>query len=365
MNSSSDMTLSSSSIVFVINTLKVGGAAKMIKYVANLSTEWFGNVHLITLYDDTHDTQLDSNILQHSLNINRHSLFWRWKAICQIRDRIKKIKPTIVCTFVSDVCVLSRIATLGINTKVVSAERGDPFTLGKLWGFLVSWTYRLSDYCFFQLEQARDYFGSTVIQKSFVIPNVFEPQYNYVNTEIRNKTIVSAGRFVEEKRYDVLINAYSIVRTKYPEYKLIIYGDGPYREKYEQLVMSLGISDYVFFPGYVKNVSQSIVNDGIFVLSSRYEGIPNSLIEALSVGIPCVATDCTPGGPAFLTMNGKNGILIPVDDVEAMAKAIEQIIASPQLQEELSARGPLILSYLSPDRVSKMWKNAFLTIISK
>ena len=144
---------------------------------------------------------------------------------------------------------------------------------------------------------------------------------------------------------------------------MILYGEGPFLEQYKQQAERLGISGLIEYPGYVKGVAKAIREDGVFVLSSRYEGIPNSLIEALSIGIPCVSTDCTPGGPRFLTKDGNNGLLVPVDDVDAMADSINTIIENAELANRLSELGPTILSELSDDVISKKWIEAFGSIL--
>lgn len=354
------------SILFVINYLDLGGAGKMIKYVANLTSKHIGNVFMLTLYETDRSSSLNPGITHKSLGLeNKGGLIERCKLIRGIRKVVKTDKPDVVCSFVSDICYSTRLATLGLKAKIVSAERGDPFTLPFIWKKLMGWTYRNSDYCFFQLPKARDFFGNKVARKSFVIPNVYIPE-NSITPYYgeRKKTIVSAGRFVAEKRYETLISAFAQVHKAHPEYTMIIYGEGPYLEQYKQQAEFLGIAELIEYPGYVKGVARTIREDGIFVLSSRYEGIPNSLIEALSVGIPCVSTDCTPGGPRFLTKDGKNGLLVPVDDVDAMAAAINVIIEDKELAKRLSATGPSIIDELSDDTISKKWLDAFETILN-
>lgn len=354
------------SILFVINYLDLGGAGKMIKYVANLSARHIGDVTMLTLYEKERSSDLNTEISYISLGLeNRGGLIERYKLIRGIRKVIKNEKTDAVCSFVSDICYTTRLATLGLKVKVLSAERGDPFTLPFIWKKLMGWTYRNSDYCFFQLPKARDFFGKEVAGKSFVIPNVFIPE-NGITPYYgeRKKTIVSAGRFVAEKRYETLISAFAKVHNEHPEYKMILYGEGPFLEQYKQQAESLGIAGLIEYPGYVRGVAKTIREDGIFVLSSRYEGIPNSLIEALSVGIPCVSTDCTPGGPRFLTKDGKNGLLVPVDDVDAMATAINAIIEDKELARRLSENGPTIIDELSDETISKKWLDAFETILN-
>lgn len=359
------MVLSDKAILFVVSQLRVGGAAKMIKYVANLCVSHFGSVTMMSYLDDYTPDDLNPGIkrIDLGLKINRIPL-WRIKALVKHRRVLKKGKYDIVCTFLPDMSLMSRLAALGLNTIVVSSERGDPFEFSELWKRLMGWCYAHSDYCFFQLEKARDFFGERVAKHSFVIPNPYVPIEGVTPFDgNRKKTVVSAGRFADQKRFDILIQAFAMVHKLHPEHRLVLYGDGDCKKMYLDLSQKLGIEDYVDFPGYVKNVAYCIREDGIFVLSSDYEGIPNSLIEAMSVGLPCVATDCTPGGPDYLTNSGKRGLLVPIRDTDAMAKAICRIIEDPVLADSLSKEAAKIVEVLDVEGINKMWIEAFTQMI--
>ena len=355
------------SILFIINDLDLGGAGKMMKYVINISSAWFKKVSLIEVYAKEASKEIPESVKTFPLGIEAKGVLgFRYKIIKSVRNIVKREKPDLVLTFVSDMCVNSRIATLGLNTIVCSADRGDPYTETFPWTILTPWAFNKSDYCFFQLDKARDAYSTKVQNKGFVIPNVFiaKPGNTPYSGE-RRKTIVSAGRFVVEKGYDVLIKVFAKVHEKHPEYTMTIYGEGPFIDQYHKLAQELGVDDFITYPGYVKDVAASVREDGVFVLPSRYEGIPNSLIEALSVGVPCVSTDCTPGGPMFLTKGGKNGLIVPVDDVDAMTNAVLRIIENPQLAKELEAKGPEIVNDLKDEVINKMWFNAFSQIFEK
>lgn len=360
-----DNCLKDKKILFVVSQLKVGGAAKMIKYVANLCASHFESVTMMSYVDDFTPEDLHPAIKRIDLGINIHKIpTWRLKALVRHRKILKKGMYDIVCTFLPDMSLMSSLASLGTKTIVVSAERGDPFEFSKLWKTLIGWTYRKSDYCFFQLEHARDFFGEKVKEHSFVIPNPYVPVEGvtpYFGE--RKKTIVSAGRFADQKRFDILIKAFAKVHTAHPEYRLVLYGEGVCGTQYRELSKKLGIEDFIDYPGYVKNVAGSIREEGIFVLSSDYEGIPNSLIEAMSVGLPCVATDCTPGGPDFLTNSGQRGLLVPIRDVDAMADAVNRIINNTELAERLSREASKIVDLLDIEKINKMWMNAFIQMI--
>lgn len=308
---------------------------------------------------------MNSNIKYINMGCNITKIpLWRINALYNLRNIIKKEKTDIICAFVSDVAVMSRIASLGINAKFISAERGDPYSQTRLWRILTSWAYKKSDYCFFQLDKARDFYGKKVREKSFVIPNPYIQQGDVEPYDgIRKKTIVSVGRFEPEKGYDVLIDAFYNVHRAYPEYALILYGKGSLASEYLEQVNKLGLEGCVSMPGYINDVTATIREDGVFVLPSRYEGIPNALLEAMSVGVPTVSTDCTPGGPAFLTNNGERGLLVPIDDKSALENAIIRIITNQRLAKEISHKGREITELLNPTKIEEKWIAAFEKII--
>lgn len=348
-------------ILFVTHKLNVGGAAKMMKYAARIAQTSFSQVSMVSINDSTRGADVPIGISVIPMGISpKPRVLWQFLAVWKLRKLLKKDDSKYVCTFVTQVALITKIASLGLNKVIISAERGDPYTLSRLWKVIATWLFRNSDYSFFQLTEARDFYGLKDLSKSFVIPNPFLPSKGSTpNFENRKKTIVSAGRFVEEKRFEILIEAFSIVHKKYHDYRLVIYGSGPLLNKYNLLVDKLGIKDNVDFPGYVENLESVVRDDGIFVLSSLFEGIPNTLIEAMSVGTPCVATNCTPGGPRMLTENGKNGILVPVENPIKMAEAILFLLDNPHEYEKYSHNAVKVCEMLNEDKIQNMWIQAF------
>ena len=337
-----------------------GGAAKMLSFVANVACDVYEYVEVVSIFDNETINNLSDKVIQNPIGCNESDTFWRTKCLRKIRRIIQNNGSSCVCAFLSDVAVMTRIATLGMRIVFASAERGAPFAYSKKWIVLEKWAFYWSDICFFQVEKARDFYGNNVSKKSVVIPNPFFIKENLEpNMGKRNNTIVGAGRLEDQKGFDLLINAYANVRIKHPEYTLILFGEGSQKEKLVKLTEMLKIQEYVSFPGYIDNLPKALLNEGIFVLSSRFEGIPNALIEALAVGIPSIATDCSPGGPDYLTNHGTRGILIPTNDVESMTKAIEYLIENPAKRIELAMKGPEIRKELDVNIIRNKWIDAF------
>ena len=162
-----------------------------------------------------------------------------------------------------------------------------------------------------------------------------KPVHPWFHNE-NNKIIVSVGRLEEQKGFDILIKAFAVVKQKNPAARLMVIGEGDKRTELENLVYSLGLSNTVSLPGFVVNPYSFMNHAAMFVLSSRWEGLPNALLEALALGVPVVATDC-PSGPAEILENGQYGKLVPVDDYKILAKAILETLDNPIGREILQA----------------------------
>ena len=353
-------------IILACSIINYGGVGKMICYVASILLAKGWKVMVISLMHEQRPAFLHVDAEYLSLTVPRFKnvFLWRAEEIIKLRRTLKKLTPFIICTFGSEPSVIVRIATLGMRkTTVVSAERSDPYTLPLLWKHLSSWAYKHSDFCVFQLDKQRDFYNELDKKKCFVIPNAFIPKgCNLPIIPEKLKVVISAGRFVYQKGFDTLIKAFAIVSERHPDYTLELYGGGDEQTYYNKIIEEQNLIGKVYLHDYVQNIIPLIAKCKVFVLSSRFEGIPNVLIEAMSLGVPTVSTDCTPGGPAFLTNNGERGLLVAVDDVHSMAEAICSIIENPELSDRLSVAGKEIINLLDEKVIAEKWIEMFSII---
>lgn len=331
----------------------------MLQFVMDATIPLFDNV--VLMHRGNH-VKVRKEITDISIPVVGNCLFlWRFNQIRCMRRIIKKYNPSIICCFGTEQSVMLSISMIGLKgPKIVLADRTDPYSQSIIWSILIRWAFRKADRCVFQLERQGEWYGEKVMKKSVIIPNAFVKTGEYGQCHVeRKKTIVSVGRFVREKNYELLIESFKIIHEIHPDYRLILYGDGPYRDKYNEMIAKFNLSGFVDMPGYVSDSMAVLQDAGVFVLSSLYEGIPNVLIEAMASGVPTVSTDCSPGGPAFLTDKGRRGLLVPVNDIKKMVDAISSIISNPELAENLSRRGRDIVSILDKDKIAKNWKDFF------
>ncbi len=218
----------------------------------------------------------------------------------------------------------------------------------------------------FQTEEQREWYGKSIGQATTaLIPNAVNEKGDVTPAHIiRTKTIVSAGRLSRAKNHALLIKAFATISDRYPDYRLVIYGDGPLRQQLEALVEDLGMADKVSLPGYTTFVREKMEQASLFVLTSDWEGMPNALIEAMALGVPCISTDCKGGGARFLINDGINGLLTPVGDMEALAASMEKVLCNAVLSQQLSIEAKKYVSAW-PERVYAAWETLIQEIIKK
>ncbi len=255
------------------------------------------------------------------------------------------------------------------NAPVIVSERGDPSkTVGKskINKYIMRQLYKKADGFVFQTRDAMSFYEEILPVNGVIIPNAVNLDFVNQQPSIeRNKTIVSIGRLTEQKNFPVLINSFSNIVKKFPEYQLIIYGEGQLRNSLNDQIIKLNLKNKVLLPGHVNNIKEHINNASMFVLSSNYEGMPNALMEAMALGIPVIATDCPVGGPRNLINSGENGILIPINNRFEMEKAMEKIISDKEFAEKIGINALNITKKYSPDRIYQEWETYLMTYLTR
>jgi glycosyltransferase involved in cell wall biosynthesis len=210
-------------------------------------------------------------------------------------------------------------ACVGLGIKHIISERNDPAHFGgsTITRIVSRLLMRKANGFVFQTKDAQAFYGGEIAKHSVIIPNPLFIGDDYPDTQYvgeREETIVTTGRLNKQKNHPLLIRAFKRIAVEFPEYKLIIYGEGPERQNDEALISELGLQERVLLPGTINDVPAKIYKSSLYVLSSDFEGMPNALMEAMALGLPCISTDCPCGGPRELIYKGYIGMLVPVDD---------------------------------------------------
>ena len=233
--------------------------------------------------------------------------------------------------------VFSVLAAAGIPHRMLVSERSDPTRIPHQ--KLRNWAYNKAEKLVFQTEDMKKCFPEAIQKKSVVIPNAVPENIPEPYIGVRKKCIVTAGRLQPVKNHKMLIEAFSEFVKKYDDYELHLFGIGDCEHDLRKQVEELGLTEKVIFRGFLSNVTEEIRDSAMFVLSSDYEGISNSMIEALGMGIPVISTDCPVGGSKMYIEDGVNGLLTPVGDVKAMQAAMCKIAEDDTFANMLSQNG--------------------------
>lgn len=339
----------------LIRYLNYSGASKIFLWVAEQIAE-AGNDVTVYCFSNNVTTIPPSSIRFINEDLSNISFFAKCK---RMRKTIIESKADVSISFLLDANVYNVIACMGRKTKSVICERNNPFKPKyyklKFWKPILSF----ADGAVCQLSKVAQYY-SYIKGKVTVIPNpiTFESDISLRSFKERDNIIITVGRIeIAQKRNDIQIEAFKIFHQKHPEYKLLIYGSSTNGDdkKIMALVNKYQLNDSVVFAGVTKKVQESMKAAKIYLLTSDYEGIPNSLIEAMMVGLPCVSTNCSPGGASLLIKNGQNGFIVNKGDSQEIADKLLWLVEHPLEADNMGNNAKLIKSTFSEDKISKMW----------
>ena len=345
-------------IMFYINAIHHGGAERVMVNLAEMFANRGNDVSLVTSFMDIWEYTLSGRVTRINLCERTYKGFIKrnYKLTKLLRKKLKEEKPDILISFMAEPNFRALIATIGLKTKNLISVRNDPNREypNKLFKFLARNLYKRADGVVFQTSDAKAWFPKKIQEKSEIIMNQVDDKFYHVQRSENPKNIITTGRLTEQKNHEMLIRAYSQIADKVED-DLIIYGEGELREKLESLVKELNLEGRVHLPGATKDVPKVLSEAKIFVLSSDYEGMPNSLLEAMAVGVPCISTDCPCGGPRGIIKDGINGFLCNVNDVNNLACKIETILNLKNAENTIGKSAKEHLMTFAPQIVEKRW----------
>ncbi len=362
-------------LTLVIHSLGCGGAERVMSVMANHWAARNREVTLITFDDGSQAPfyTLDRRVRRVALGLAGASrglaaaIGANFKRMSVLRRALVESRPDAVISFLSRTNVVTLLATAGMSAPVIVSERIDPAaeSQGLAWDSLRRLTYPHADKVVAQSERALAFFPQRVRERGLVVPNmVAAPPLEEDDTadfEMPARPLLaSIGRLTRQKGFDVLLDSFARIKDRHPQWKLLILGEGEDRAQLEALCQRLGLKQSVLMPGRVKNPTSLLRRADIFVMSSRWEGFPNALCEAMACGLPVVSTDC-PSGPREIIRHGIDGLLVPAEDPAAMARALDRLMSSANERIGLAARAADVVERFSVERVMKMWDEAICT----
>lgn len=338
-------------IVFVVPNMIGGGTERIVSLLANEYVKRGIDTAIILFAGDKVEYPLNERVeVVIAGEASKGSLKVRLKRLKRMRDYYKANRDCIIFAFSVMGTVFSSVATIGRKHRMLVSERSNPEEYEHKW--IRDFFYRKADCIVLQTEDVKKAFGKAIRNKAVVIPNPVDPDLPPVFRGKRKKKISAAGRLEHQKNQSLLIEAFAVFSRRFPEYSLELYGRGSLEEKLKKLAIELGISEKVHFHGFCQDARERIRDSAVYVLPSKYEGISNALLEALAMGIPVVATDCPVGGTRMCVKNMENGIIVPVDDKEAMAEAMVKIVEDEQFAGRIATNASKIRGEFSIEKIA-------------
>lgn len=349
--------------ILIVNTdLGYGGAEKMLAFVANSLADAGMEVTFFTYRENSNYQNLNFLVKREHIQLESSggNVLSGIKTITWLHKYIKSGGFDLAIAFLTPSQLRLVPACWNTKTKVLVSQRADPFIkkktiIGKIIGKFNELVFCRADLFAFQTETAKSYYPKRVQSNSCVIPNPVKPLVRTIERTSQKieKRIVSIARLeMKQKRQDLIIEAFNKLSIEHPDYQLEFYGTG---EDEQRISKKAERNERIKLCGLTRDVAGVLQNATMFVLASDYEGIPNALLEAMSIGVPCVSTDCSPGGAALLIDNNVNGLLVQRNNSEKLYDAMKFIIEHPTIAEEMAVMAKKTCESFSEKEIANKW----------
>jgi len=365
-------------IVLLVSSMNAGGAERV---AATLSNAWAASGKCVTLlvtYSGRGECfyPLSSGVELRYLADETDSRLPRAIAyvarFLALRRLVRQAQPDVVVSLLTNVNVAAALATRGLRVPVILCEHTYPpqWAVNRVWRSLRRWSYPLASRVTMLTSEGLDWLNREIPRaRGVVMPNpvpyplpVNKPELSPVAViQAGRKVLLAVGRMSEEKGFSALIKAFAVAAEHHPEWDLVILGDGPLRAELVQQISAAGLCERVFLPGRAGNVGDWYERADLYVLSSRVEGFPNTLGEAMAYGCAAVSFDCDTG-PRDLIRHGQDGLLVPPGDVLALADALLRLMRDDAERARMAAKALEVRDRYSVQRLLEMWDKLFADV---
>ena len=343
-------------IAFFIGHMGHGGAERVISLLANDYCRRGWDTNIVMLLSNDLAQKLEPGVKLVDMSQGGGSYLRRaprW--IKEIRGYLKRERPDCVVSFIGRINALVLTSALGMKIPIVVSERNDPRHDGRGKGMLAycDALYKTARTVVFQTKAEEECFSDAVRAKGVIIPNPVSVE-GAVRREPEGFHVVTAGRLARQKNHKMLMDAMARVCAEIPEAKCTIYGEGELRQELEEYVREMGLENTVSLPGHALDIHEKIADASAFVLTSEYEGLPNALIEAMMLGIPCVTTDY-PGAEEVMK-EGATGLIVPRGDAKALAEKLILLARDREMGKNLGENARLDSMKYRTENVIDQWR---------
>ena len=362
-------------IAFHLNCLCQGGAERVVSNLANQFAQEGYKVYIATEWYDKDEFELDERVTRVHVGLreedekkNRITKFFL--RVKYLKEFVKEYQPDVLIPFAQRANYRALMAAGNSNVPVIVCCRTDPVghydhLSDKI---QIKWLFPKASGAVFQTTGQRDFFKPHIQNNSTVILNPVNPKYfGTIHPEVKEKAVVHHARLVDFKNQPLLCRAFVRVHEKHPDYVLKIYGpdsqDGT-KEIIDSIIEENNAKDYILLMGGSDDLEKEIPKGEVYAFSSDWEGLPNSLLEAMAMGMPIVATDCPCGGPRTVIRNEENGLLIPIKDEDALVEGICRLIEDKEFAKRLGKEAARIEEIANGKAVFEKWRDYLDKVIA-
>ena len=364
-------------ITLIIHSMSAGGAERAMATMANYWAAGQQAVTLLTFDDGKIPSfyELNPGVVHRPLGIASDSrgvlsaIRNNFRRVSALRRAIRESKPDVIVSLMTPSNVLTILASRGLGIPVVVEEQVDPAKhfAGRAWDLLRRWTYAHASALVILAERSLNFFPPKLRALCHVIPNpivVTPPACPRLLINGGARRVVAMGRLDRQKGFDLLLEAFGRISPAHPEWDLEIWGEGPQRAALEALVSRLQLATRVRLPGLTDRPHETFRQCDLFVLSSRYEGFPLVLCEALACGLPVISFDC-PTGPREIVRHGIDGVLVPAEDVDSLAAALDGLMRDEAKRLRLGKSAPEVLRRFGAQVVMQQWDELLKALVHR
>ena len=352
-------------IIFAIPDLGSGGAERVVSILVNNLTEQGWIVEILMMFGRNNIYQINDRIEISELDLFGKSKIDRLLYLRKYLRRQKKAhKNLIVISFQITCLKYLLLSRIGLKIRIVSSERNNPYrngasTFHKIKNAL---PYLLSNFCVFQTPAARDYYFLLRDTKCVIIPNPITESSYIWRANLSPARLIMVCRLATQKNIFMALNVIRILKSEFTNIHVDIYGEGPLYSRLLNQIEQMELNENVSLKGLTNNVHEIMAESSVYLSTSDYEGISNSMLEAMSVGLPIISTDCPIGGARMMLNNGA-GILVPVGDECIFAKELKELLVNDSKAKVMSAKALEISKSYTPLHVTNRWRDVILKIL--
>lgn len=347
-------------LTFVISTLHAGGAERVISLLANSFCQKGYEVEIVCINKHLVFYPIDEKVKVWFAEdeVKSPSIL---KKVFWLRNHIKNDRPDVVIAFMLEVYCVTLASLIGVSVPVISSERIDPHFFGRAKGLLRWLLLRRTTHLVVQTVRIKDFYSAKLQSRTTIIPNPVTDKVFSLTPTLKQKRIIAVGRLAYQKNYPMMFRAFAKVHHDFPDWQLVVYGNGPQKDEIRGVIERLGMEGHIILAGKSDHVVEEMNKSSLFVMSSDYEGMSNALLEAVCVGLPVISTDVS--GARDLITEGVNGYIVPVGNERALTLALSSMLSSPEKMDEMGRQSKALAPRFREEQIVGQWEGLIKKVV--